>query len=442
MSTQLGFAEERAAYVRPTLAEIVAREPNGLTAVGSFSGCGGSSLGLRMAGWKVPYAIEFVEAAADSYAANAPGSFVDRRDIRKIEAAEILDRLGLKPGELDLFEGSPPCASFSAAGTGHKTRERPCDRCEGSGFLAADLVTGEAERICDLCGGSGRLAGVAKSYSDAEGKQETHDLFWEWMRLLDGLRPKAFIAENVPGMLRGEAAEYADRIISDLGALGYRVSWKVLQAQWYGTPQVRPRLIFMGLRRDVSDLTPDFPGPTVDPPFTLGDALHSAEMLHAPGEKDEVSMEGYAVGRLWRFVREARAAGREFDPRSVDCQRCGKPLPTHTVEKTASDGTIAKARCDDGEQADIVKDYFMLVVPELDAPCPTVTATAAQVGAASVTHPTECRKFTATELKAICGFPPDFELAGTPQQQRERMGRAVPPPMYEACGRRLAEYLR
>lgn len=439
--SQLGFAEERAAFIRPTLAEIAAREPNGLKAVGSFSGCGGSSLGLRMAGWSVPYAIEFVEAAADSYAANAPTSFVDRRDIRKIEAKEILDRLGLAPGELDLFEGSPPCASFSAAGTGNKTRERPCDRCEGTGKIRGDLM-GSEETTCDLCGGSGRLAGVAKSYSDAEEKQETHDLFWEWMRLLDGLRPRAFIAENVPGMLRGEAAEYADRIIRDLGALGYRVSWKVLQAQWYGTPQVRPRLIFMGLRRDVSDRPPDFPGPTVDPPFTLGDALHSAEHLHAPGEKDEVSMEKYAVGRLWRFVREARAAGREFDPRTVDCQRCGKPLPTHEVEKTAGDGTISKARCADGEPADIVKDYFMLVVPELGAPCPTVTATAAQVGAASVCHPTECRKFTATELKAICGFPPDFELAGTPQQQRERMGRAVPPPMYEACGRRLAEYLR
>jgi len=443
--SQLGFAEERVAFVRPTLTEIAAREPNGLTAASSFSGCGGSSLGLRMAGWKVPYAVEFVESAADSYQANASTTFVDRRDIRRIEASEILDRLDLQPGELDLFEGSPPCASFSAAGTGNKTRERQCDRCKGTGAIVADLLDGQGpseDRICDLCEGSGRLAGVAKSYSDAEEKQETHDLFWEWMRLLDGLRPRAFIAENVPGMLRGEAVEYAERIIADLGALGYRVSWKVLQAQWYGTPQVRPRLIFMGLRRDVADHPPELPGPTVDPPFTLGDALHSAESLHAPGEKDDVSMEGYAVGRLWRFITAARAEGREFDPRFVDCQRCGKSLPSHKVEKVAGDGSISKARCEDGEKADIVKDYFMLVVPKLDAPCPTVTATAAQVGAASVCHPTECRKFTATELKAICGFPADFELTGTPQQQRERMGRAVPPPMYMECGRVLAEYLK
>lgn len=439
--SQLGFEEERVEYARATLTEIAARESNGLTAVGSFSGAGGSSLGLRMAGWSVPYAIEFVEAAADSYAANASeGSFVDRRDIRKIEATEILDHLGLEPGELDLFEGSPPCASFSAAGTGHRTRERPCDKCKGSGVIHATILDSLAAKKCDLCGGSGRLAGVAKSYSDTT--QETHDLFWEWMRLLDGLRPRAFIAENVPGMLRGEAAEYAEKIIGDLSALGYRVSWKVLQAQWYGTPQIRPRLIFLGLRRDVSDAAPEFPGPTVDPPFTLGDALHSAEHLCEPGEKDEVSMESYAVGRLWRFVREARAAGREFDPRTVDCQRCGKPLPAHSIEKTAQDGTIAKARCEDGEPADIIKDYFMAVVPNLDRPCPTITATAAQVGAASVCHPTECRKFTAEELKAICGFPPDFELTGTPQQRRERMGRAVPPPMYQACGQKLAEYLR
>lgn len=436
---QLGFAEETQEYVRPTLEEIRARPRNGLTAVGSFSGCGGSSTGLKMAGWDVPYVIEFVDAAADTYAANAPEAFVDRRDIRKIQPEEILQKLDLQVGDLDLFEGSPPCSSFSAAGTGHKTRERECERCEGSGQLKAEL--GKDAETCPVCDGEGRLAGISKSYSDTE--QETHDLFWEWMRILDGLRPRAFLAENVPGMLRGDAREYADRIIQDLQALGYRVGWKILHAQWYGAPQLRERLIFFGLRKDVGASVPEFPSPTHDPPFTLQQALDAAEPSDPAHLKDS-SMEGYAVGRTWNRITEARAEGREVDFTVLPCQRCGKPINEreHTITKTTQAGLPTQAKCADGEKALILKDYFMLVVPELGRPCPTVTATGAMAGAASVTHPTECRKFTPSELLSISGFPRGFTLTGTREQQCERMGRAVPPPMYEACGRALAEALK
>lgn len=439
--SQMGFEEEVQEYVRPTLAEVLARPRNGLTAVGSFSGCGGSSTGLKMAGWNVPYVIEFVDAAADTYEANAPEAFVDRRDIRKIEPQEILDKLGLKPGDLDLFEGSPPCSSFSSAGTGHKTRERPCDRCKGTGTIDASILDGELSKTCELCGGSGRLAGVSKSYSDTE--QETHDLFWEWMRILDGLRPRAFLAENVPGMLRGDAREYADQIIKDLQALGYRVNWKILHAQWYGAPQLRERLIFMGIRNDVADGLPEFPTPTVDPPFTLRQALEAVPELD-PAHVAASSMENYAVGRSWKMITEARAEGREVDFTRMPCQRCGEPVTPskHTITKETQEGLPTQAICADGEKAVIAKEYFMLVVPDLDRPCPTVTATGAQAGAASVTHPTECRKFTPAELLSISGFPEGFQLTGTREQQCERMGRAVPPPMYEACGRTLAEFLK
>lgn len=402
---QLGFSEEAVPYVRTTLGHIARRDSNGLTCVGSFSGCGGSSLGLRMAGWSVPYAIEFIPEAKATYEANSPTTFVDGRDIRKVEPGEILDKLGLELGELDLFEGSPPCSSFSAAGKREK------------GW------------------------GEEKSYSDSA--QRTDDLFDEWLRILDGLRPRAILAENVPGMLMGSAVEeYTWKITHRLREMGYRVSGKVLNSCWYGVPQKRDRLIFMGLRDDVFEEAPIFPNPTTDPPFTLGQALHSAESYREPGELDEVSMERFAIGRSWRAITHARAEGKEVDFRFLPCQRCGKPLHTdHEILKRSGEGTITKAICADGEPADISKEYFMLVIPELDKPCPTVTATAAQVGAASVCHPTECRKFTAAELRSICGFPPDFVLTGTPQQQRERMGRAVTPPMYEACGSRLAAYL-
>jgi DNA (cytosine-5)-methyltransferase 1 len=86
--------------------------------------------------------------------------------------------------------------------------------------------------------------------------------------------------------------------------------------------------------------------------------------------------------------------------------------------------------------------YHLLSRPALDKPCPTLTATAAQVSAASVAHPTACRKFTPAECKAICGFPADFVLTGTRKQRVERMGRAVSPPLMRAVATELATALR
>jgi DNA (cytosine-5)-methyltransferase 1 len=391
------------------MAEIECRPRNGLTAVGSFSGCGGSSLGLKMAGWTVPYAIEFIPAAADSYEANFPEAYVDRRDIRQVQPEEILGRLSLEPGQLDLFEGSPPCASFSTAG-------------------ARD-----------------RLWGEVKKYSDT--KQRTDDLFFEWLRLLRGFRPRAFLAENVPGMVFGSALEtYTHQIVEEMREAGYRATAKLVHACWWGAPTIRKRLIFVGFREDVGPI-PDFPPPTTDEPFTLRDALDDVDgddPDHAP-QLAERSLEGYAVGRSWHAITEARGRGVEFDPYLGECRRCGQPTHRHEgAELLVGHGKGAGRGilCADGEPAEITKLYSAMVVPTLDEPCPTIMATgAAQSSTGGVTHPTECRKFTVAEMRSINGFPADFRLTGTVEQRCERMGRAVPPPMYEAIGRRIAESL-
>jgi DNA (cytosine-5)-methyltransferase 1 len=82
-----------------------------------------------------------------------------------------------------------------------------------------------------------------------------------------------------------------------------------------------------------------------------------------------------------------------------------------------------------GQQSD---KYFQLVRPSLDKPIGTITATGGNVGAASVTHPLEKRKFTLKELRALSSFPEDFELTGTYEQRWERIGRSVPPLMMKA----------
>ena len=208
------------------MSEARAIAPNGLTLASLFSGCGGSCLGFRLAGYRVVYANEFVAAARDTYRANFPETPIDPRDVREVNATSLRDRaetaLGSIAGSIDVLEGSPPCAAFSSAGR----REHSWNK--------------------------------KRAYSDTA--QRTDDLFFEFARILRELQPRAFVAENVSGLVRGVSKGYFLDIRSALLACGYRVRAKLLDAQWLGVPQHRERLIFIGLRDDLRR-APEFPAP-------------------------------------------------------------------------------------------------------------------------------------------------------------------------------------
>ncbi|ADD94681.1 hypothetical protein [uncultured phage MedDCM-OCT-S08-C620] len=83
--------------------------------------------------------------------------------------------------------------------------------------------------------------GVGKKYSDT--KQRVDDLFYEYTRILKGLQPKVFVAENVAGLVIGTAKGYFKRILQELKDCGYDVKCKIIDAQWAGIPQMRKRTI-------------------------------------------------------------------------------------------------------------------------------------------------------------------------------------------------------
>lgn len=206
------------------MSEIVNLPWNGFKVASTFSGAGGSCTGYRMAGYKVVWANEFVPAAQASYKANAAADcHLDCRDIKLVQPADIFAATGLKQGELDLFDGSPPCQAFSTAGKREK------------GW------------------------GKDKTYEHGA-KQKNETLFSEYIRLLRGLMPKTFVAENVSGLVKGTAKGYFLEILRDLKASGYRVACKVLDAQWLGVPQQRQRTIFVGVREDLG-IDPVHPKP-------------------------------------------------------------------------------------------------------------------------------------------------------------------------------------
>jgi len=169
-------------------------------AIDVFSGCGGLTLGLKRAGFNVVGAVEVDSLAADTYSANHPEVHLWRQDIRKLTTPQILQALGLKRGDLDLLAGCPPCQGFSAM-----------RRLNG------------ARRVRD----------------------EQNDLVFDFLRLIRGLRPKAIMMENVPGLVDNARLP---KFKAALKRLGYTVNAAVKDAQHYGVPQRRRRFILLAGR--------------------------------------------------------------------------------------------------------------------------------------------------------------------------------------------------
>ena len=340
-------------YYIPSMKEIAETPWNGYTVVSTFSGGGGSCLGYRMAGYKVLWANEFVEEAQRTYRANHPSTILNTKDIRTVTAQEILAEIGLSAGEIDLFDGSPPCCAFSTAGQREK--------------------------------------GWNKDHLYSDGKsQQIENLFFEYIRLLKGLQPKTFVAENVSGLVKGTALGYFKEFLREMKNCGYNVKAKLLNAKWLGVPQSRERLIFVGVRNDIG-IEPMHPKPL--PYFyTLKEAFEG--LPEEREEKDRLIAE---------YARYRNGSVLKMIPKNP---------PRAIKGSSIMNGS-----------------YFNLSRESFYQPCSTICQMNGQKGTAGNCHPIEDRKFTISELKRITSLPDDFILTGDYPQRWERAGRMVPPIM-------------
>ena len=152
---------------------------NKFNVISTFAGGGGSSTGYRLAGGNVLCINEFVPTAQETYKENYPDTPIIPDDIKKLSGQEFLDITGLKVGELDILDGSPPCSAFSMAG----------NVSHGKGNTHADAF------------------GKTKGYSDIKEVTNVEDLFFEFLRVADVIKPKIIIAENVAGLTMGAAKQ-------------------------------------------------------------------------------------------------------------------------------------------------------------------------------------------------------------------------------------------
>jgi DNA (cytosine-5)-methyltransferase 1 len=170
------------------------------SAIDLFCGCGGLTVGLKQAGFRVLGALDVDPLAVASYKLNHRKTRIWTHDIRAIAAATVLADLQLKPGDLDLLAGCPPCQGFSSLRTLNGSR------------------------------------GI---------RDRSKDLVFQFLRFVRVLRPKAVMMENVPGLAR-------DRRMSELTkalrSLGYSTQHRILDAADYGVPQRRRRLILLAGR--------------------------------------------------------------------------------------------------------------------------------------------------------------------------------------------------
>jgi len=377
------------------------------TVISTFAGGGGSSTGYRLAGGKVLAINEFVEEAIKTYSLNFPDTKVIPGDIKKITSQQFLDITGLKVGELDIFDGSPPCSAFSQSGKREKNWKGAKKDTRISYFNDDGELVNEGELI--------EKTGI-KSYSDNKVVESIEDLFLEFIRVAKDLKPKVIIAENVKGITMGAAKVKLYTFQNAFEQLGYDVTHHVLNAADYGVPQARERLFFVCVRNDVSEAlginaitlnSVTYPRPT-----SKHIGVKSA-IEHIENDPEEVKM-------LFDFVENS------FQKRFIEMLPFNPPKFTKPSDAQYRK-LNPKASC------------FNMVRSAPNLPSPTLTQQGQQLGVSGVFHYDRNRKFTIKEMITIMSLPKDFQLTGTFNQQAERCGRMVAPKMLAALATTVYE---
>jgi DNA (cytosine-5)-methyltransferase 1 len=322
------------------------RAENAPTVISTFAGAGGSSLGYSMAGFRELLAIEWDNNAVETFKLNFPDVPVYHGDIAKISVEQVLEMTGLKPGDLDIFDGSPPCQGFSTAG------KRQIDDPRNS-------------------------------------------LFKEYVRLLRGLRPKVFVMENVSGMVKGVMKLVFAEILRELKDSGYKVSARLLNAMYFGVPQSRERMIFIGVRDDLG-IEPSHPVAETEVVTVKSFNVHSDSLL-----------EGVELER-WNSI-----------PPGGNWQ----DLPKSLVNGAAKFSNFHRKLHPE-------KPSFTLGKEE-------------HFSSGRFYHWKEPRRLSDLELKFIGSFPQAFVFIGDGKTVHNRIGNSVPPLFMRSIARHIrAEILK
>ncbi len=327
-----------------------------------FSGAGGLMRGFMDAGFSPIFSVEMWEPAVKTHELNYPDVKLYAEDIRTIDNS----RLQKYKNKVDVIVGGPPCQGFSTIGK--------------------------------------RLV-----------KDPRNELVFEFIRFAEVIQPKIFLMENVRGLLSSDGGKIKEAIEAEFDNIGYQVLSKVLCAADFGVPQIRNRIFFLGIRKDIP-IKPSFPAPkfSKDHYQVVGDAIN--DLL---GKENQIPNH---VPMKHNSVVEER----------IKCIREGEGIPKEGLPDSVSHGSRSDYK--DNE----IKN-FSHVYRRLSRFKPATTMVPGHN--AFPLHPIENRSLTVREAARIQTFPDDVVFCGTRQNQCIQVGNAVPVMLANALAQHINGFL-
>lgn len=335
------------------LTDLKSVPKNGLKVMSVFACGGGSSMGYKRAGCEVIAANDIDPEMAYHYKLNLNPNYYFLCPIRDLLTAKLPDELY----HLDILDGSPPCSTFSMAGSREKAW------------------------------------GKEKHFREGQAKQVLSDLFFDYLDLVERLKPKVAIAENVKGMILGNAKGYTKMVMQRFKEIGYRPQLFLVNAADCGVPQKRERVFFCAIRDDIER------SPLVLKPkhgwISAGEATDDLQVLTA-GEVKDTKPSDFDK-KYWHYV----PIGKFYQD------------TINRLEK----------RCSGFSQEKL----------HPNRPVATLTSKAD-----CKLHWAECRRLTYREWKRLGSFPDDYR-AKTDKIGKYMIGMSVPPKMTEQVARAVID---
>jgi DNA (cytosine-5)-methyltransferase 1 len=349
-STALAI-KRRNNYLEELDSLAIPKSKNGFGYVSVFCGGGGLDLGFSAAGFEPLFSSDVIPSFCETIHMNLRGHIAEPHDITTLSGDTVLERIGVP---VDVVIGGPPCQSFS-------------------------------------------ILGDRKSTNDPRGK-----LVYEYARFIREIQPKAFLFENVPGILTVNKGEDWKELLAFFEKeTGYHIKWTKLNAVWFGVPQIRQRVVAVGFRDEESYSRFKWPR------RTYSDSSIQVELgLQMP--------------------REARLAFEDIHS-----------LPNHILREHCERVTTRYSQVPPGGRDK--KDHTDRVHP--DRPSGTVLVGSGAGGGRPFIHPSEHRHITVREAARLQSFPDWWIFAGGPTAAYRQVGNAVPPLMAKAVANEIAKAL-
>ena len=358
-----------------------------------FAGVGGLSYGFAYDdAFEIVAANEIMPNMAKAYQLNHPSVKVYNKDVKDFGISDLEKDFGIRSGDIDLVVGGPPCQAYSTVG----------------------------KRLVD----------------DPRGK-----LFQEYYRVLKELSPKAFIFENVTGLLSLRKGELMKNILELFSSLGYFIKYEILNAADYGAPQVRERVFIIGTKLEDGF---SFPEPTHYDP-------KKGEKLFEKGTKPYVTLSD-AIGDL-PFIKTGEESFEYFSEPQNDFQKkMRENAPLRLMDHSAPNNNARLVKImenlpDGGSPMDLPEEMrpksgFANTYCRLwwNRPSTTITRNLSTPSSSRCIHPRAPRPLTTREGARIQCFPDNYIFYGSRNDKNLQIGNAVPTFLSEVLKEQMKKY--